>query len=75
MPNRGLANRRLQPLGHSSVVDYQALNPSLRWAKCRIAAGNRDFRSLPVPSTDLVALAALVGCRERAGVDLDRHDW
>ena len=48
-PYNGLANRRLQPLGHSSVVMYQAHSPGSGGLKSQIAAGlppeNRDYRS------------------------------
>jgi hypothetical protein len=38
-PYNGLANRRLQPLGHSSVVVCQGLSSKDRWLKSRNATG------------------------------------
>src|SRR5215831_4149734 len=68
-PYNGLANRRLQPLGHVSGVATQALSKSSLLPKPQIGTGlapdwgtggtRRDpHRSLPVLSAASIALAA-----------------
>src|ERR1700749_3633143 len=67
-PYNGLANRRLQPLGHSSVVVYQGLSSPVRRLEIpnchRIATGYRDYRSLPVRRAASIALAAALSVPE-----------
>jgi hypothetical protein len=69
-PYNGLANRRLQPLGHSSIVTNQALSLSVRWLKPQFATGlppaGRGHRSLPVRRAASIALAAVLSvCENR----------
>src|ERR1700749_2616883 len=74
-PYNGLANRRLQPLGHSSVVMNQALSSSVRWLKPRIATGVSGSPFLTCSQRRLDRLGrGLVGLREQMAVDAQRHN-